>query len=43
MKIVFYNIYSKEIKKIINYENTKAIYLVGSSKNGKFTANQITL
>ena len=28
-----YNIYNKEIKKIINNENTKAIYLVGSSKN----------
>ena len=25
--------YNKEIKKIINNENTKAIYLVGSSKN----------
>lgn len=28
-----YNIYNKEIKKLINDENTKAIYLVGSSKN----------
>ena len=27
MKNSIYNIYSKEIKKIINNENTKAIYL----------------
>lgn len=33
MKNSIYNIYNKEIKKIINNENTKAIYLVGSSKN----------
>ena len=33
MKNSIYSIYNKEIKKIINNENTKAIYLVGSSKN----------
>ena len=33
MKNNIYNIYNEEIKKIINNENTKAIYLVGSSKN----------
>ena len=33
MKNSIYNIYNKEIKKIINNENTKAIFLVGSSKN----------
>ena len=33
MKNSIYNIYNKEIKKIINDENTKAIYLVGSAKN----------
>lgn len=33
MKNRIYNIYNEEIKKIINDENTKAIYLVGSAKN----------
>nr|WP_317333926.1 hypothetical protein [uncultured Romboutsia sp.] len=33
MKNSIYNIYNEEIKKIINNENTKAIYLVGSAKN----------
>ena len=33
MKNSIYNIYNEEIKKIINDENTKAIYLVGSSKD----------
>ena len=33
MENSIYNIYNEEIKKIINNENTKAIYLVGSSKN----------
>lgn len=33
MKNNIYNIYNEEIKKIINNENTKSIYLVGSSKN----------
>lgn len=33
MKNKIYNIYNEEIKKLINDENTKAIYLVGSSKN----------
>ena len=33
MENSIYNIYNEKIKKIINNENTKAIYLVGSSKN----------
>ena len=33
MEDSIYNIYNEEVKKIINNENTKAIYLVGSSKN----------
>lgn len=33
MKDRIYNIYIEEVKKIINDENTKAIYLVGSVKN----------
>jgi len=33
MENSIYNIYNEEVKKIINNENTKAIYLVGSSKN----------
>ena len=33
MENSIYNIYNEEIKKIINNENTKAVYLVGSSKN----------
>ncbi|WP_296644760.1 hypothetical protein [Romboutsia sp. 13368] len=33
MKKSIYQIYNEEIKEIINNENTKAIYLVGSSKN----------
>ena len=36
-----YNIYNEEIKKIINNENTKAIYLVGSSKNIDLKSNNI--
>jgi len=33
MENSIYNIYNEEIKKIINNKNTKAVYLVGSSKN----------
>lgn len=33
MENSIYNIYNKEVKKIIDNENTIAIYLVGSSKN----------
>lgn len=33
MKNSIYNIYIEVVKKIINDENTKAIYLVGSAKN----------
>ena len=36
-----YNIYNEEIKKIINNENTNAIYLVGSSKNIDLKSNNI--
>ena len=28
-----YDIYTKEIEKIISYENTESVFLVGSSKS----------
>ena len=41
MENSIYNIYNEEIKKIINNENTKAVYLVGSSKNVDLQLNNV--
>lgn len=41
MENSIYNIYKEEIKKIINNENTKAVYLVGSSKNVDLQLNNV--
>jgi len=43
MKNSIYNIYSEEIKKIIKDENTKAVYLVGSSKNIDLNSNNMSI
>ncbi len=43
MKKSIYQIYNEEIEKIINNENTKAIYLVGSSKNLNLKDEDISL
>lgn len=43
MKKSIYQIYNEEIEKIINNENTKAIYLVGSSKNLNLKDENISL
>ena len=43
MKNSIYNIYNEEIKKIISDENTKAIYLVGSSKNIDLKSNNASI
>lgn len=43
MKNSIYNIYNEEIKKIVNDENTKAIYLVGSSKNIDFKLDNVSV
>ena len=43
MKNSIYNIYNEEIKKIINDENTKAIYLVGSSKDIDFKLDNVSI
>ena len=43
MKKSIYQIYYEEIERIINDENTKAIYLVGSSKNLNLKDEDISL
>lgn len=43
MKKSIYQIYNDEIEKIINNENTEAIYLVGSSKNLNLKDEEISL